>query len=413
MKHCFAPLATATAALAAGLVACDGPVQSLAPEAAPLPSQAVSATGYTLTDLGTLGGWYSYAFNVNDRGMVVGGSLSATGLERAFVWIPGPNGTGTMQDLGTLPGEWVQAGAYAINNVGDIAGQVMNADFTRALPVRWNRLPSGEYRIEALEHLNGHKGGGNAINNRGDVAGADCLPGLKSHITIWSREGIRNLGNMGANAAIAYDMSDEGRLVVNHFPILNDIYTSSAYLWSEGNGFQPIGGLGGTGLDDETIAWGINNHGEVAGHSLTPAGVYHAFFWSEEAGMEDLGTLGGQYSWAFDVNGGGEVVGESETADGWIHGFIWSRGRGMRDIGALVEGGYSSAGATNGPGLIVGGSDTPDGEFHAVVWTPGVNAGLAQPALSTGRAPSAALVRPGGRARPSIVEVRSRIERRQ
>ena len=394
MAHRFAFVAvTAIAALA-----CEDPTRSLAPDAAPSASQA-GTSGYTLTDLGTLGGWYSYANNLNDRGMVVGVSLTATDVERAFVWTPdGPNGSGTMHDLGTLPG-WDHSGAYAINNHGDIAGYVLNAAATLSRPVRWNRLPSGDYAIEALEHLGGHKGAADAINSQGDLVGADCPPEKKSHIMIWSKQGNRNLGDMGGAAAFAYDINDQGQLAVNHHPILGDPVTSVAYVWSEQGGFRPIGTLGGTGPQDGATAWGINNHGDIAGYSSTPASFDHAFLWTERGGMEDLGTLGGDYSFAYDITGGGDVVGESQTLDGAFRGFIWSRGQGMRDIGGLVDGGWSFAAGINGQGLIAGGSDAPNGEYHAVAWTPGAQAPLSAAVASRGlgRTLSAAKARTGAR----------------
>jgi len=53
-------------------------------------------TGYTITDLGTLGGSFSEAHDVNERGQVVGESTTASGEFHAFLWEKG-----TMIDLGT------------------------------------------------------------------------------------------------------------------------------------------------------------------------------------------------------------------------------------------------------------------------------------------------------------------------
>src|SRR5437899_13084135 len=60
-------------------------------------------TRYTVTDLGTLGGTYSYAYGINNAGAVAGGSatLTQTGgvYQTAFLW-----NRGHMIDLGTLGG---------------------------------------------------------------------------------------------------------------------------------------------------------------------------------------------------------------------------------------------------------------------------------------------------------------------
>src|SRR5262245_23728432 len=63
-----------------------------------------AANGYALTDLGTLGGAYSVAVDLDDNGMVAGYSADATEALHAFAW----TSSAGMVDLGTL------GGAYSI-----------------------------------------------------------------------------------------------------------------------------------------------------------------------------------------------------------------------------------------------------------------------------------------------------------
>ncbi|MCG3129004.1 MAG: hypothetical protein CHACPFDD_03900 [Phycisphaerae bacterium] len=82
-----------------------------------VPHGANSSAG-TMIDLGTLGGNYSAAYGVNDRGQVVGVARNQFDQDRAFVYT-----NGQMYDLNTLisPNATMEI-PYAINNQGQIVG---------------------------------------------------------------------------------------------------------------------------------------------------------------------------------------------------------------------------------------------------------------------------------------------------
>jgi len=73
-----------------------------------------------MIDLGTLGGTYSVANAINERGQVVGISGTAAGRFHAFMWQDG-----VMTDLGTLGGP--DSHASAINERGQVIGAAYNA----------------------------------------------------------------------------------------------------------------------------------------------------------------------------------------------------------------------------------------------------------------------------------------------
>ncbi len=73
-----------------------------------------------MSELGTLGGSYSAAFGINDRGKVVGYAYTSNESRHAFVWRDG-----TMIDLNNLiPANsgWELTDARDINNNGQIVG---------------------------------------------------------------------------------------------------------------------------------------------------------------------------------------------------------------------------------------------------------------------------------------------------
>jgi probable HAF family extracellular repeat protein len=102
---------------------------------------------------------------------------------------------------------------------------------------------------------------------------------------------------------------------------------------------------------------GINDSGDVAGASATPAGYLHAFFWTG-SGMQDLGTLGGTSSFAYGINGWGDVVGCSFVAESEnTHAFLWM-GSGLFDLNGLLAANsgwvLNEAYGINDSGQIVG-----------------------------------------------------------
>jgi probable HAF family extracellular repeat protein len=70
--------------------------------------------GSGMTMLGTLGGKSSYAMAINNQGQIAGHSTAANGYEHAFM-----STNGTLTDLGTLGGN---SYAYGINDAGVVVG---------------------------------------------------------------------------------------------------------------------------------------------------------------------------------------------------------------------------------------------------------------------------------------------------
>ena len=87
-------------------------------------------SGGSMIDLGTFGGTRSKAFGINEAGQVVGGARDAGENDRAFFY-----DTGTMYDLNTLAAGYMGGAgftslryAYGINDSGQIVGYGMHTD---------------------------------------------------------------------------------------------------------------------------------------------------------------------------------------------------------------------------------------------------------------------------------------------
>ncbi|WP_414652315.1 PEP-CTERM sorting domain-containing protein [Ideonella sp.] len=179
---------------------------------------------------------------------------------------------------------------------------------------------------------------------------------------------MADLGTLGGTNSNGAGINNSGQ-VTGYSQTTGD-GTSHAFLYSE-RVMTDLGSLGG----DFSLGWGINNAGEVAGYSLTSNAVDHAFLYSRGL-MNDLGTLsGGAGSVAFGINDVGQVVGESGTADGHsVHAFMYSDGQ-MVDLNDLIDSQSGwilvSAQAINNHGQIAG-YGLLDGQLQAFLITPTV-----------------------------------------
>jgi probable HAF family extracellular repeat protein len=119
-----------------------------------------------LTDLGTLGGNFSHAFDINTQAWIVGSSTTTRDLStHACLWIGAPR-----LDLGTLGGANSQA--YAINNNRQVVGWSNRTD-AKPHAVLFTLDPSGGVQSRTdLGELGGGSSYAYAINERGAVVGA-------------------------------------------------------------------------------------------------------------------------------------------------------------------------------------------------------------------------------------------------
>jgi probable HAF family extracellular repeat protein len=291
---------------------------------------------YTYVDLGSLADppseHTSAAWGINRAGQVIGASeTDVFGAAHAFLWQDGQ-----LIDLGAIGGgTFAASAAYGLNNRGHIVGQTT---------VSSSEPPHAFfYRNGVMMDLGTGFGPGSFsrawdINQNRQIVGERSRTQLGTVRAFLYQSGIfTDLGTLGGHSpfgvdSIAYAINDRGQIVGTALPPDPPLH---AFLWEEGV-MQDLGTLGGN--TEATQAFGINNSGAVVGVSQTPSEEMHAFLWRNGV-MQDLGTLGGDSSYAYDINRSGRIVGGSRTPTSPEfnagHAFIWQRGR-IIDLNEVV-----------------------------------------------------------------------------
>lgn len=253
-------------------------------------SPAAAATGYTITDLGTLGGDWTRARGINDAGDIAGTSALSTAGSHAFRWKGG-----IMTGIGSVGG--LSSDGLGISDDGWVVGSAQRSD-------SW---PEAFW-----------------------WAGTDPHP----------------IGTLGGLWSEAYAINDSHQIVGRSLDTTGQV---EAFLW-EGGTMEALGSLGPNTFSD---AYGINDDGVVVGESGTADGPVHAFSYFDGV-MTDLGTPSPNFAGSFarDINNAGTIVGGVwvEGSPYTVHPFIRTADGSWDVVTEIV--GYAEA--VNENGAIVG-----------------------------------------------------------
>jgi probable HAF family extracellular repeat protein len=271
----------------------------------------------------------SAAFDVNVEGVAVGSTSCVAAEGLTFRWSEG----GGMEQLANFARGYPIIGAESINESGTIAGTLLGwgeLPFSNSRPVLWTLANT---RIDIVPRVLCEEGA--------DPAPAEC-----SIVPVGHYINDNNVV-VGVYVGGAYRWTAETGLV--YLPSLGDRWPTALNKHGDLAATGPLGGaalLRKSGvLTEITDIWplSINDKRDMVGYAGTWPNVT-AVLWSQGRGLRTLGTLGGGRSIAYDINQRGEVVGSSTNGSGESRAFYWTAARGMIDLGPGIAYAISDAG---------------------------------------------------------------------
>jgi probable HAF family extracellular repeat protein len=280
---------------------------------------------YTIASLGGIGGSSATGYAVNNSGVVAGFGQAASGGQQAFLSSGGalkalPLGLGTesyaygLNDAGVVVGNvyvngqshgtiWNGAAATdlgantyatAVNNAGEVVGSNGQAFALMNGNVEDLALPDGMNWSAAY-----------GINDAGTIVGEGRQANGRFAGLIWNADGsVTTLGTLGGSSSQAMAVNNQGEVAG-----CSGIASGYQHAFTEiGGVMTDLGTLGGS-----SYAYGINNSGEVVGYSYLADGDQHAFLYFDGS-MLDLNVLlpansGWVLEEAFGINDAGQITG--------------------------------------------------------------------------------------------------------
>jgi probable HAF family extracellular repeat protein len=319
-------------------------------------SLADSGYAYEAIAIEPLAGYeISRCLGINNSGKVVGRFYNYnTETEKAedrqaFIW-DSINGA---QILPTLDGE---SSAWGINDNGLVSGFSYNEDANEHA-VRWDSTNFSIVDIGTLTNTTTGVSGATStsynLNNLGQVVGLADIPNdagdfTPFHAFFYQDSTIQDLGTLTTDwpgwqngYSIAYDINNNGEIVgIAH----DSSWVFLPFIYDESDAPDAMRELSRDPayLSGEWYAVAINEFGLIGGHVISATNESRPYYWENESASPTPITMpaGFPYGEIYGINEAGQMVGimwDSTDDNATEHAFIFDTTNGIRDLNDLID----------------------------------------------------------------------------